>query len=51
MIFSSMNSTLKAILELDNVFVQMPAGGGKSLIYQIIVGVSSGPVVCMSPLK
>lgn len=42
---------LKAILEGEDVFVQMPTGGGKSLIFQIIAAVSSGLVVCVSPLK
>lgn len=44
-------NALKAILEGEDVFVQLPTGGGKSLIYQIIAAVSSGLVVCTSPLK
>lgn len=41
---------IQAILQCQDVFVQMPTGGGKSLIFQIIAAVSSGLVVCVSPL-
>ncbi len=41
---------IQAILQCQDVFVQMPTGAGKSLIFQIIASVSSGLVVCVSPL-
>lgn len=45
------HQALCAVSEGQDVLVQMPTGGGKTLIFQIIAAVSSGLVVCVSSLK